>query len=377
MAQFPPNAIISLVGSKPRFDLAESVGPDLQLNELIESPDLGDLALAYGTAAGDPRLRSAIAEAHGVGPDDVVVTIGSMHALFLLAFILCDRGDEAVIAAPCFPPARDVLEAVGAKVQVVTLSFDRGYRLDPLELRSKLRPDTRLVSLASPQNPSGVAIPTATLREILALIDDICPDAYLLIDETYREAAYGDDPISDTAVALSPRVISVASLSKCHGAPGLRLGWAITRNPELREQLVVAKFNTVISCSVTDEAFALRLLGQRLPIIAARRQRLLEGLQRTADWVRCNNDSIDWVRPSAGAMCCIRLKSAVFDDAAVGRFYDLIAQKGARVANGDWFGDEARVFRVGFGILAMADFDEGLAVLATALRQASEPVRSS
>src|SRR5690348_3660767 len=63
--------------------------------------------------------------------------------------------------------------------------------------------------LASPQNPSGVAIPPVTLREIVQLMQEVCPEAYLLVDETYREAAYTDDPIAESALALGPKVISV------------------------------------------------------------------------------------------------------------------------------------------------------------------------
>jgi aspartate/methionine/tyrosine aminotransferase len=377
MARFPANDIISLVGSTPRYDLAESVGPDLRLADLVDPAELGDLPLAYGTAAGDPRLRGIIADAHGVGADDVVITVGGMHALFLLAFILCDRGDEAVTTTPLFPLARTALEAVGAKVEVLILSFDRGYRLDPRELRSKLSSNTKLVSLASPQNPSGVAIPPAILREALAVIEEISPNAYLLVDETYREAAYGDDPIAGTAVALGPRVISVASLSKCHGAPGLRLGWVITRDPELRQLLITGKFNTVVSCSAVDEALALKVFERRASIIAERRDHLDEGRQRTAAWLRANNDFVEWVRPDAGALCCVRLKPAVFAAAAVDRFYQALADKGTRVANGAWFGDEARVFRLGFGLLPMAELGDALAALAAALREAAQHGRSS
>lgn len=371
MARFLANEIISLVGSAPRFDLAESVGPDLHLAQLLDPSELDDLPLSYGTAEGDPRLRKTIADAHGVAPDDVVVTVGGMHALFLLAFILCDRGDEAVTTAPLFPLSRNALEAVGAKVQALRLSFDRDYRLDLAEMRDKLSPRTRLVSLASPQNPSGVAIPTDTLREILALIEARCPAAYLLVDETYREATYGDARVAPSAIALSPRVVSVASLSKCHGAPGLRLGWAITRDAELRRQLVVGKFNTVISCSPVDETLALKLFERRERIIAERRVRLAEGLRRTAAWVEANRRLVEWVRPDAGALCCVRLKASAFDSAAVDRFYKTAADNGVRVANGTWFGEEARVFRLGFGLLSMADFAAALEALGAALHQAA------
>ncbi len=374
MTRFPANDIMSLVGETPRYDLAESVGPDLRLADLLDASSqasLGEMPLCYRTAEGDPRLRKMIADLHAVGPDDVVVTVGGMHALFLIAFILCDRGDEAVTTSPLFPLARNALDVVGAKVRTVMLSFDRGYQPDLADLRGQLSKKTKLVSLASPQNPSGVALPAQTLRGILAAMDDICPQAFLLVDETYREAAYGDDPVAATAVTLSPKVISIASLSKCHGAPGLRLGWAITRDPALREQLVRAKFNTVISCSGVDEALALRVLEQREPIIAERRRRLAEGRARTAEWVMENQRLVEWVQPDAGGLCCVRLKPVVFDDVAVGRFYDALAREGVRVGNGTWFGAEARVFRLGFGLLPLPDLDVALKRLAAALRQAT------
>jgi hypothetical protein len=372
MTRFPANDIISLVGEAPRYDLGESVGPDIQLAELLDASgqaSLDEMTLGYATAAGDPRLRKAIADAHEVNADDVVVTVGGMHALFLIAFILCGRGDEAVTTSPLFPLARNALDVVGANVCSLPLSFDRGYQLDPADLRKKLSPSTKLVSLASPQNPSGVAISPQTLCEVLAAMEERCPEAYLLVDETYREAVYGDDPVVKSAATLGSKIISITSLSKCHGAPGLRLGWAITRDPVLREQLILGKFNTVISCSPVCEALALSVVAQRDRIIAERRWSLAEGLARTAEWVRENKEFVDWVQPDAGAICCVRLKPSVFHDTAVNRFYDALASEGVRVANGTWFGDKARVFRLGFGLLSMPDLHVALNVLAGVLKQ--------
>jgi aspartate/methionine/tyrosine aminotransferase len=225
------------------------------------------------------------------------------------------------------------------------------------------------VSLASPQNPSGVSIPKQKIHGILGAMTECCPDAYLLLDETYREAAYGIDSAAASAIGLSSKVISVSSLSKCHGAPGLRLGWAITRDAALRRQLVLGKFNTVISCSPVDEALGLQVLAQQEQIIAERRRRLADGLAKTADWVLANADLIEWVRPDAGALCCVRLRPSVFDDVAVSRFYDVLAAAGIGVADGRWFGDEARVFRLGFGFHPMPVFQTALDALATALRR--------
>src|SRR5215510_2277883 len=296
MAKFPRNDIISLIGPTPRYDLGESVGPDLSLSEVLASSAQGsfdDMALGYGSAQGDPRLRGLIADAHGVNANDVVVTVGGMHALFLVAFVVCDPGDEAVAVSPMFPLARNALQAVGATIRTVPLPFDRGYQLAVADIDQHLSERTKLVSLASPQNPSGVATPPAILRDLVALMAERCPDAYLLLDETYREAAYGDDAVAPSAVGLSRRVISSASLSKCHGAPGLRLGWAIARDPELKEPLVGAKFNTVVSCSPLDETLAMRVLERRDQILSERRRRLAKNLALTADWVRDNDAFVE------------------------------------------------------------------------------------
>lgn len=340
------------------------------LEELFDDAaiaELGRTALAYRSAPGDAQLRAVVAELYDVEPDDVVITIGGMHALFLLGFILCERGDEAVIATPVFPPARTTLEAIGATLRVLPLSFDRGYRLDPSDLRPLLSEQTKLVSLASPQNPSGVAIPFETLREIVAMMRDRAPNAYLLIDDEYREAAYGDDPVAPSALALGSRVVTAASLSKCHGAPGLRLGWAITRDPVLREQLIRGKFNTVVSAPAIEEILALRVLALRDRVLAERRRILAECLAKTERWVAANSESVEWVRPDAGAICCVRLRRARFDDAAVTRFYAKLRALGVAVSNGAWFGEEGRVFRLGFAHLAPAELDGAYAALTEAL----------
>ncbi len=372
LTRFPKNDIISLVEEAPRYDLGESVGPDIRLSELLDASGqatLDEMMLGYATAAGDPQLRQKIADLHEVNADDVVVTVGGMHALFLIAFILCGRGDEAVTTSPLFPLARNALEAVGANIRTLPLYFDRGYQLDAGDLWGQLSSATRLVSLASPQNPSGVAIPPDILIEVLAAMKERCPEAYLLIDETYREAIYGNNPVARSAAALSSKIISVTSFSKCHGAPGLRLGWAITRDQALREQLIIGKFNTVVSCSPVCEALALKVLEQSERIIGERRQLLAEGLARTAAWVQENKEFVGWVQPDAGAICCVRLHPSVFPEAAVSRFYGALASEGVRVANGNWFGDEARVFRLGFGLLSMSDLHTALNILARVLKQ--------
>ncbi len=374
LRRFQPNDIMSLTEETPDFDLAESVGPDLVLSELaaLQESSFGDsLKLQYGTAQGSPDLRQAIAAANGVDADDVVITVGGMHALFLTAFCTCEPGDEVITTTPLFPNTRSTLESVRARIRTIRLTFDAGYKLTPEDVSAEMTSTTRMVSLATPQNPSGVAIAPETLLQIAEQMTRISPDSHLIVDETYREAVYGGNAPVPSAANLHPRIVSVASLSKCHGAPGLRIGWAITRDPALREQLILAKFNTVISNSTLDEAMALRVFDEIDTIFAARKQRLQDGFERTENWVTNHKHYVDWIAPDAGALCCIRLRPELFDPATTARFYKKLASKGVRVAPGSWFGEDNRVFRLGFGLLPMAQLDAGLVRLTEALEDAS------
>ena len=132
---------------------------------------------------------------------------------------------------------------------------------------------------------------------------------------------------------------------------------------------MLGKFNTVVSCSPVCEALALKVFAQRERIIAERRQSLAEGLARTAEWVVENQEFVEWVQPDAGAICCVRLKPSVFPDSTVNRFYDALAHEGVRVSNGTWFGDGARVFRLGFGLLSMPDLHTALNILSAVVQQ--------
>ncbi|MCF8482519.1 MAG: pyridoxal phosphate-dependent aminotransferase [Rhodospirillum sp.] len=369
---FPPAKIIALTTESVPYDLAESIGPDVLVGDLLKEGVLDDVAtlpLGYGSAQGHPDLRALIADHQGAEAEDVVVTVGGMQALFLLAFILAGPGKDVVLGAPAFPNAKAVVEAVGTTPRLLPFAFGTGYRLEPERLKEALTPATTLVSLASPQNPSGVSLTEMEVRQVLAAMDRTCPEALLLVDETFREAVAGATPIRPSLTALDPRVVTIASLSKCHGAPGLRLGWVITRNAALRDQLILGKFTTVVSHSAVDEALALRVLARQTTLIADRRPVLGRGLARTEALVTANADLLDWVKPDAGAICCLRLRESGMPESALPRFYDGLRARGVRVAPGSWFGETDRVFRLGFGLLSPETFERALALLAEAARE--------
>jgi aspartate/methionine/tyrosine aminotransferase len=365
MPAFPPSAMTALIDTPVRYDLAESTCPPLSLRDLADPAELADVALGYGTSRGDGDLRALIAAGADVDPDQVVVTVGAISAMFLLAQVVAGSGDRVVLVTPCFPPARTVPQGLGAQMDVVPLSFDDGYRLAVDAIAEALTPRTRLVSLASPQNPSGVRFTDDDLRRLLAAVADRAPDAVVLVDETYRESTYGDAPVPRSAAAMSPRIVTCASMSKAHGAPGLRLGWLTTMDTRLYEQLREAKFVTTVACSSVDEFLGIRVLRRAREILASRAHRLRRALDELLDWTR--DQPVDIVAPDGGALCCLRLPSDRFADDTVATFYQRLGERETRVAPGSWFGEHDRVFRLGFGHLAAAEFSNALDRLADAL----------
>lgn len=355
----------SLVDVPVRYDLAESTSPALAISDLIEPAELAGVRLGYGTTPGNEELRRLIASEASIDADQVVVTAGAITALFLLAQVTCRPGDLAVIATPCFPPSLSVPQRIGAKVHPVPLSFDDGYRFPVERLASALTPEVKLVSLASPQNPSGVQLRDSELRTVLDAVAERAPEAVVLVDEIYREASYGDRPAAASNAALSPRIVTCSSLSKAHGAPGLRIGWLTSTDPDLYERLREMKFLTSVACPTVDELLACRVLRNRRPILEARGRFLGAALHELESWV--NEQPLEFVRPDSGALCCLRLPAHRFDDRDVAAFYERLAARDARVARGSWFGESDRVFRVGFGHLPPSDFTEALRRLSDAL----------
>lgn len=355
------------------YDLGRSTSNSLGFDEILDDAlvaELRAMAVGYGTTVGHDGLRAAIARRVGLHSEHVLTTNGAIGALHLAVFCLCEPGDQVVTVTPGFPATFDLIQALGAVKRPLPLRFEDGYTLNVERLGELLDERTKLVLLVSPHNPSGVNTGAETLGAVVELMGERSPEAWLLVDETFREATYGVQPPQASSATLSQRVLTVSSLSKAHGAPGLRLGWITCTAPALLEHLKVGKGKTAICCSTLDERMALSILERAEEILKDRNARLGTALGAVETWVAKNAERVEWLRPDAGGMCCVRLKTSVYDDAAVENFYRLAAERQINMASGDRFVDERRVFRLGFGALPLAKFEQALDVLEDAIREA-------
>src|SRR4051794_15406984 len=170
-------------------NLSESSFSDMSLRDHGIDADLGDLVLQYGDHRGLPRLRELVAaDGAPVGPDDVIVTAGAAAALFVVATALLGEGEHAVVLSPNYATNLETPFALGAELEPLELRFEDAWRLDPERIEAALRPETRLVSLTYPHNPTGAMISRDELEAVVEIVERH-DTARLLVDETYRDLA--------------------------------------------------------------------------------------------------------------------------------------------------------------------------------------------
>ncbi|WP_273565464.1 pyridoxal phosphate-dependent aminotransferase [Maribacter halichondriae] len=352
--KFPVNDIINLLDDRLELNLAESTNKDLILEEIWDeafSQGLKKLKLEYGTSQGNEELRELVSQKLEVDKKNIVITNGSAFGNFLSMLCLCDTGDEVITVQPNFPPMMDLIEGLGFKKKLLKLSFEEKYQLNEEELFKTITEKTKLIILVSPLNPTGTTLSRAEVEKISIRLNDEYPNCRLLIDETYREATYGNNEVIPTFAGLKNNIITVSSLSKCHGTPGLRIGWLYSSDANFIKEVSIAKVNTVITNSVLDEYVATQVLKKETEIFQARRIQSAKGLELTKKWVELNEQFIKWNEPSAGALCCIKLKETIFGQEQIEQFYSLSKHAGIQIASGEWFGETNRCFRLGFGYM--------------------------
>jgi aspartate/methionine/tyrosine aminotransferase len=274
---------------------------------------------------------------------------------------LLDPGDHVVVVRTNYATNLETPRAIGADFDIVDLDFDDGWQLDVDRLAARVRPGaTKLISVTCPHNPTGTMLDLPRLHALVDLAER--SGAVLLVDETYRDLTHG--PRLPAAASLSRRAISVSSMSKAYGLPGLRVGWAICRDRALNELLLAAKEQVLICGATLDEAIAAQVLAARDTILPP----ILDGVRAhlgiAREWL-AGQSIFEWVEPAGGVVGLVRVRREV--ELATDRFYSvLLDEHGTYVGPGHWFEVDDRHFRLGFGWPTTSELRAGLAGISAA-----------
>ncbi len=337
-----------------QYNLAESSVRDITLDSL--NVDLSGILLFYGEHKGMYKLRQAIIEDSKVlRPDDLIVTAGAAMALFITSTTLLSPKDHLVVIRPNYGTNIETPRAIECTISIVDLSFENNYEIDVAAVAAAIQPNTRLISITNPHNPTGRVYSDETLRALIALAEE--RGCHLLVDETYRDLNF-QTALKPYAAELSDKVISVSSVSKSYGAPGIRTGWVITRDQKLLHDLLAAREQITLCNSVVDETIALHLLTHKEKLVSAHHEHIRKNFAYLKEWM-ATQPYLEWVEPQAGVVCFPRLKAAYKVD--VEALYDkLYNEYGTVVGPGHWFEQERTYMRIGYGYPHHEELKTGL-----------------
>jgi aspartate aminotransferase len=260
---------------------------------------LGANATHYTTVGGEPALRQAIAERTaetcGVpfGPAQVVATTGAKEALYLAFQALCDAGDEVVIPAPFWVSYAEQARLAGA--QPIIVQTEPGtWKLTPERLRQHLSPRTRVLSLCTPSNPTGIVYTDGELAALAEVIAD-SPSAAVVVDEIYARISYV--PVGRwlrAAPRLADRTLIVDGMSKAYAMTGWRLGWLVGPEPIVGAAAAIQSHLSSHPSSVSQRAALYALGGDAA--VEAEVDEMVRTFKRRRDAICAGLNAIDGVQ---------------------------------------------------------------------------------
>ena len=337
-----------------KYNLAESSMRDIQLKDL--GVDLKNLVLFYGEHRGMVKLREAIIEVSSIlSVDDILVAGGAAMALFIVSSSMLGPNDHLIVIRPNYGTNLETPRALNCEMSVIDLKFEDNFEIDIEAIKKEIKPQTKLISITNPHNPSGKLFDERTLRELILLAEEY--ECFLLVDETYRELNFQTE-LKPYVAELSDRVISVSSVSKSYGAPGIRIGWIINRNKNLMEGFLAAKEQICLCNSVIDEEIAWYLLSNKARFIVPNHAHINANFNYLKQWFS-HQSFLEWVEPQAGVVCFPRLKPGIQLD--IETFYEALYNQYATIVGpGHWFEREKSYMRIGFGYPTLAELKQGL-----------------
>ncbi len=323
-------------------DLSALLGPDdgPALEERIRT-----MPQSYSEARGTMELRSLLADTYrGVTPDDVLVTTGAIEANFLALNSILEPGDHVVVVSPAYQQLQSVPRAIGAEVDLWDLAQPGGgfaYDLDRLE--ALLRPDTKAIIINTPHNPTGAILTSDQLDRVIELARE--RDAWILSDEAYRWLEFpGGEKLVEPTRNRYEKTISVGTVSKPFGMPGLRIGWFAANSDVAQAAWALRDYISLSPMKISD-AITCALIEHRDRIMPRNQAIMTENLATAKAWFAANADLVGWQEPR-GALLAMMTYTAELDSVTLAN--RLAEEAGVMLAPGTAFGLEGHL-RIGIG----------------------------
>lgn len=297
-----------------KFNMAASDSESMTLAELLalahpqDRAAFENLKLGYTETFGAPALRALIAKTYDtLAAEQILCCAGAEEAIYIAMRVLLHPGDHAIVITPNYQAA-ETLPLDICEVSGVALDIERQWNLDVDRLRAALRPNTKLISINFPNNPTGKIISRACFDAII----DLCRSRgiWLFSDEVYRLIERDPAQRLPQAVDAYERGISLNVMSKAYGLAGLRIGWLACKDPALLLKFERYKHFLSICNSAPSEVLACIALQASDTLLARNRNLVRANLAVLNAFFGDYTHLFDWREPDGGCIGFIRYLGA-------------------------------------------------------------------
>lgn len=313
----------------------------------------------YTESAGAPWLRQDLIPLYSkIGADDVLVLAAAEEGIFIFYHALVGSGDHVIVETPCYESALTVARSTGAEVGLWRRRPENNWAHDLPALTKLIQPNTKIIYINTPHNPTGLNMPLEVFQQVMKLA--AARNIIVFSDEVYRELEYDPAQRLPAACDSYERAVSLGSMSKTYGLPGLRLAWLASRDREVLHKCLEFKFYTTICSSAPSEFLTALALRHREKLVKRNREIVLRNLALLEDFLAARADLFFWTRPNASPIGFVEYKGKP----PVAEFCERVVREcGVLLLPGTVY-DEPRHIRFGFG---RANMPEALTQLAAYL----------
>lgn len=322
-----------------------------KLNEILELADPESkqlwetLSLGYTESPGLPLLRQEIARLYSqIDSEQVLTFAGAEEGIYCSIRTLIEPGDHVIVIDPCYQSLTTLPKSLGANITSVELDPKKQWQLGLEEVERAFRPDTKLLILNYPHNPTGAILEKKVFEGLIELARQ--RGAYIFCDEVYRYLEIDERTRLPSIADAYEKGIALNVMTKSFGLAGLRIGWVATQDVDFLQKVGSYKLYTSICNSAPSEILALIALRAKDKILKRNREVMLDNLKILDSFMKRHQEILSWNPPQSGPIAVLKLLLSV----PIEKFAEELVEKmGVLIMPGPVFDLPGNFFRVGFG----------------------------
>jgi aspartate/methionine/tyrosine aminotransferase len=259
-----------------------------------------DLGLGYSETYGSPEIREVVASTYQTAsPQDIICFAGAEEGVYVAMRVLLKADSHAIVIVPNYQAAETIPLSI-CDVTGISLDQKNNWSLDIESIKKAIRPNTKLISINFPNNPTGAVPEKSTIEKLI----DICREKgiYLFSDEVYRLVEKEENVRLPQVADIYEKGMSLNVMSKAYGLPGLRIGWIMSKDRNLLKEMEQYKHYLSICNAVPSEKLAVIALKARDVILEKNRNLVNQNADKLTVFFKEFEHLFDWKRPDGGCV---------------------------------------------------------------------------